>query len=162
MLDDRRLGIGISLASLLGIVIIAVILALRGPSIAPSSATEVPHAAAQEWTCTVTLSAATTLTAVGGKCAAPGVGQSLYIVDIVSGAQAAGSTTDSYNTLKYGTGGSCGTGTTSFYGALTNATIETYSDHFQIPIKIPANNEICWVNTTNGNKFWIITGYTAP
>ena len=146
--------------SLLGIIVI--LLLCGGPSINPSSATEISHAASQEWVCTVTLTTVTTLQAIGGKCAAPGVGQSLYITDIVSGGDAMGTDSDSFNTLKYGTGGACGTGTTTIYGAKTNATLETWGDHFQVPIKIPPNNELCWINTTVGSKFWVITGFIAP
>lgn len=113
--------------------------------------------------CTVTVSTATTLTAVGGSCAAPGPSLSIYITDILFSTNAAGIAADSFNTLKYGTGGTCGTGTTVFWGAFTTAaTQQNVSQHLTTPIKIPANNEVCWINTTAASKFLVITGYIAP
>lgn len=122
------------------------------------------HAEAQNQVrCTVTVSTATTITAVGGQCIAPGPGLSLYVTDVSSSTNAAGITADSFNTLKYGTGGTCGTGTTVFWGAMTAAATQaTVFESFQTPIRIPANNEICWINSTAGSKFWVITGYIAP
>ena len=148
----------------LGVALIAVVILsialLKGPSIQTTSGPS--SISGSEFRCIVGLSTATTIQAVGGACVAPGANVSLYITDVVSIASAAGSTADSYNTLKYGTGGTCGTGTTSFYGFLSNATVETFSDHFVTPIKVPANNELCWINTTAGNKAWLITGFRGP
>ncbi len=111
--------------------------------------------------CTVTVSTATTIQAVGGSCAAPGAGQSIYITDISFDASAAGIGADAFPTLKYGTGGTCGTGTTVFWGKLSAAAV-AISEHFATPIKIPANNEVCWIASTAGSKFVVILGYTAP
>lgn len=111
--------------------------------------------------CTVTTSTATTITAVGGSCAAPGAGLSIYVTDIMFSSSAAGIAADAFPTLKYGTGGTCGTGVTVFWGALTAAAIRT-ADNFHTPIKIPANNEICWITTTAGSKFLVIGGFIAP
>lgn len=111
--------------------------------------------------CTVTVSTATTIQAVGGSCVAPGAGLSLYVTDVMFSASAAGIAADAFPTLKYGTGGTCGTGTTVFWGALTATAIRT-SDSFQTAIKIPANNEICWITTTAGSKFIVISGFIAP
>jgi hypothetical protein len=113
--------------------------------------------------CTVTVSTATTITAVGGSCAAPGATLSIYVTDILFATNAAGIAADSFNTLKYGTGGTCGTGTTVFWGAMTTAATQaTAIQSFATPIKIPANNELCWINTTAGSKFLVITGFIAP
>jgi hypothetical protein len=30
------------------------------------------------------------------------------------------------------------------------------------PIKIPANNEVCWIMTTAGTKTLVLGGYIAP
>lgn len=111
--------------------------------------------------CTVTVSTATTIQAVGGSCAAPGAGLSLYLTDILFGASAAGIGADAFPTLKYGTGGTCGTGTTVFWGALTAAAIVA-TDNRSIPIKIPANNEVCWISSTAGSKFLVLGGFIAP
>jgi hypothetical protein len=111
--------------------------------------------------CTVATSTAIVITAVGGSCVAPGAGLSIYITDIQFSASAAGIAADAFPTLKYGTGGTCGTGTTVFWGALTAAAIRT-SDNFNTPLKIPANNEVCWITTTAGSKFIVISGFIAP
>lgn len=113
--------------------------------------------------CTVAVSTATTLTAVGGSCAAPGASLSLYITDILFASNAQGIASDTFPTLKYGTGGACGTGTVIFWGAFLAAAVQdTAIQSLAIPIKIPANNEICWINSTAGSKFLVISGYIAP
>lgn len=111
--------------------------------------------------CTVTVSTATTLTAVGSPCSAPGAGLSLYVTDILFAASASGIAADAFPTLKYGTGGSCGTGTTVFWQALTAAAI-VVQDNRTIPIKVPANNEICWITSTAGSKTVQVSGFIAP
>lgn len=111
--------------------------------------------------CTVTVSTATSLTAVSGSCAAPGAGLSLYVTDIAFSASASGIGADAFPTLKYGTGGTCGTGTTVFWGALSAAAVVA-TQTFATPLKLPANNEICWINSTAGSKFIVIGGYIAP
>lgn len=112
--------------------------------------------------CTVTVSTATTITAVGGSCAAPGANLSLYITGVhASSSAAAGTAADSMPTLKYGTGGTCGTGTTVWWLSLQAANTTTI-EPFATPIKIPANNEICWIMSTAGTKAWVITGFIAP
>lgn len=110
--------------------------------------------------CVVTVSTATTLQAVGGSCAAPGAGLSLYVTDVFFSASASGIAADAFPTLKYGTGGTCGTGTAVFWQALTAAAIVT-QDNRSIPIKIPANNEICWITSTAGSKAIQISGFIA-
>lgn len=112
-------------------------------------------------TCTVAVSTATTIQAVGSPCSAPGAGLSIYITDILFSASAAGIAADAFPTLKYGTGGTCGTGTTVFWGALTAAAIVA-TDNRTMPIKIPANNEVCWITSTAGSKFLVLGGYIAP
>jgi hypothetical protein len=112
--------------------------------------------------CTVNASTATILTAMGGSCATPGAGLSLYITDIhFSTSAAAGTAADSFPTLKYGTGGTCGSGTVIFWGALTGANT-TVVDDLTTPIKIPANNEVCFMMSTAGTKNVVLTGYIAP
>jgi hypothetical protein len=111
--------------------------------------------------CTVTVSTAVVITAVGGSCVAPGAGLSIYITDIEFSASASAIGADAFPTLKYGTGGTCGTGTTVFWGALTAAAIRTEKS-YMTPLKIPANNEVCWISTTAGSKFLVLSGYIAP
>lgn len=112
--------------------------------------------------CTVIVSTATTTQAVGGSCAAPGAGLSIYITDVSFGTSAAaGTAADSFPTLKSGTGGTCGTGTAVFWQALTAANT-TVTENLTTPIKVPANSEVCWIMTTAGSKTLQINGYVAP
>lgn len=111
--------------------------------------------------CTTVTSVATVITAMGGSCAAPGAGLSIYITDILFDASAAGIAADAFPTLKFGTGGTCGTGTTVFWGALSAAAVSK-NEHLVTPIKITANNEVCWISSTAGSKFITILGYIAP
>lgn len=112
--------------------------------------------------CVVTVSTATTITAVGGDCAArPNF--SLYITDITTSTNAGGIAADSYNTLKYGAGTTCGTGTTVFWFAMTPAATQTtVVANYTTPMRLPQNVDVCWINSTAGSKAWIITGYYAP
>lgn len=115
------------------------------------------------FTCaTAAVSTATTVQALGGSCAAPGAGQSLYLTDVhFSTSAAAGTAADSFPTLKSGTGGTCGTSTEVVWGALTTAN-STVVDNFSQPIKVSANEELCWIMTTAGSKFVIVNGFIAP
>jgi hypothetical protein len=113
--------------------------------------------------CQVTVSTATTIQAVGGSCAAPGAGLSVYITDIDFSTNAAGITADSFNTLKSGTGGTCGSGTAVIWQCMTAAATQaTCSSHLKSPIKVAANSEVCWINSTAGSKTLNIEGYIAP
>lgn len=109
--------------------------------------------------CVVTVSTATTVQLVGGDCAAR-PNAALFITDILSSTNAAGIAADSYNTLKYGTGTVCGTGTTVIWFAMTPAaTQSTVIDNRSYPIRLPQNTDLCWINSTAGSKAWVITGY---
>ena len=86
--------------------------------------------------CYVPASTATTITAVGGSCAAPGAGRSINITDVsFSSSAASGTAADSYPTLKSGTGGTCGTATTVVYGGLSVANTTLIHNYTQ-PIKL--------------------------
>ncbi len=109
--------------------------------------------------CTVVASTATTLTAVGGSCVAPGSRLALYITDIIMGSSVVSSTTaDSALTLKAGTGGSCGSGTVSLLSvpALANTSV---SMHLITPMEVPPNNELCWIHSPAGTKWITVLGY---
>lgn len=112
--------------------------------------------------CTVTVSTATTITAVGGDCAAkPGL--RLWVTDVLFATNAGAIAADSFPTLKYGTGTTCGTGTTVFWGAMTAAATQaTVVQHLMTPIALPVNNDVCWISSTAGSKFIVITGYYTP
>lgn len=114
----------------------------------------------QSFTCTVVNASATILTALGGSCVAPTVlNQSIYITDITASASAASTTSaDSFLELKSGTGGSCGTGTAVLWGSYNAAMGGAVSD-FQVPIKVAANSELCWMDAVVGSKTFIVTGY---
>jgi hypothetical protein len=112
--------------------------------------------------CIVTVSTATTLTAVGGACAAR-AGLRLWITDINFSSSASGIAADSFPTLKYGTGSTCGTGTTVFWGAFTPAAVQSVViQSLMYPIVLPVAVDVCWINSTAGSKFLIITGYYTP
>lgn len=110
--------------------------------------------------CVVTVSTATTITAVGGDCAAK-VGLALNVTDITFSASATGIAADAFPTLKYGTGTACGTGTAIFWGQLSAGAL-VVPDHFLTPIKLPANVDVCWISSTAGSKFIVISGYYTP
>lgn len=112
--------------------------------------------------CYVAVSTATTIQAVGGSCATPGAGLSIYITDIsFSTSAAAGTTADSFPTLKSGTGGTCGTATAVVWGALTTANSTVVANLSQ-PIKLAAAHELCWIMTTAGSKVVRVNGFIAP
>jgi len=109
--------------------------------------------------CVVTISTAVILTAVGGDCAAK-PGQTLWITDILFATNAGAIAADTFNTLKYGTGTVCATGTTVFWGAMTPAATQaTIIQSFVTPIRLPAGVDVCWINSTAGSKFLVITGF---
>lgn len=109
--------------------------------------------------CTVEVSTATAVTAVGGDCAAQADGRSIWITDIAaSSSAAAGTAADSMNTLKFGSGSNCGTGTTVVWAPLYVANSTVVGD-FTTPIIIPAGKDLCWINSTAGTKTWLISGY---
>jgi hypothetical protein len=111
--------------------------------------------------CVVTVSTATTIQAVGGSCIAPGAGLSLYITDVMFSASAAGIGADAFPTIKSGTGGTCGAATAVVWQALTAAAIVAIDNRTQ-PIKVTANNELCWISSTAGSKALQISGFIAP
>lgn len=108
------------------------------------------------------VSTATALTVLNG-CAAPGASLSIYITDINFSSSASGIAADTFSTLKYGTGGACGTGTNIIWAAFTAAAAQAnVSQMLKTPIKLPANNELCWINSTAGSKLVIVDGFIAP
>lgn len=111
--------------------------------------------------CVVEASTATSITAVGGDCAGE-VGLSHFIESITaSSSAAAGTSADSMLTLKYGTGTTCGTGTTIVFIALSEANT-TVGAVFPEPIRIPPENDLCWIHSVAGTKTWVINGRSGP
>lgn len=111
--------------------------------------------------CVVEVSTATTLTRIGGECLAV-ENVSLYITDILfSSSVAATDSADAMPTLSYGTGTNCGTGTTRFWLSM-NVADAPIIQSFKTPIRIPRNNDICWIASVAGSKTIVITGYLAP
>jgi hypothetical protein len=107
--------------------------------------------------CVVAVSTATT---VQSACTALASGnRAMFVTDIEFGTSAAaGTAADSFPTLKYGTGTTCGTGTVVFFQSLTAAN-STVVANFSVPIKIPKGNDICWIMTTAGSKTIQIQGF---
>lgn len=108
------------------------------------------------------VSTATVLTAFGGSCATPGAGLSLYITDITAGSSAAGGVAvDAHLTIKSGTGGTCGTSTTTVWSSLSVANGPVI-ENLGTPIKVTAAHELCWIMSTAATKVWSIKGFIAP
>jgi hypothetical protein len=107
--------------------------------------------------CVVAVSTATGLTAA---CSAIAGNRAMYITDIEFGSSAAAATfsADTFPTLKYGTGSTCGTGTTVFWQAMIGATGQVTSN-LVTPIKIPKGNDVCWIMSTAGSKTLQIHGF---
>lgn len=111
--------------------------------------------------CVVTVSTATTLTAVTGCTARPGM--ALSITDINFSTNASAIAADTFNTLKSGTGTNCGTGTAVVWGAFSAAATQASTpQRFVTPLRLPQNTDLCWINSTPGSKFLVITGYYTP
>jgi hypothetical protein len=112
--------------------------------------------------CAIANNSATILTAFGSPCAAPGAALSLYVTDISASASVIATVTaDQYLSVKFGTGGTCGTGTTTLWSAY-NLAFAPVEGHFRTPLKVTANNELCWMHAAVGSKTFIVSGYIAP
>ena len=111
--------------------------------------------------CVVTTSTATTIQVIPSPCAATTDGNGLYLTDILFSASATGIGADAFPTLKYGTGTTCGPGTTIIWGALTAAAFVT--PHALVsPIRVPPGTDLCWISSTAGSKFLVLVGFRAP
>jgi hypothetical protein len=148
-------------------VVVAILLATWALS-AQSTWSDVRHEVTlrndpQAFSCTVVDSAATILTAFGGSCVAPTIGsQSLYITDIVASSSAASTVTaDQALELKAGTTAStgCDTGTATVWASFTPA-MGSVTATFTTPIKVGANQALCWMDAVAGSKTFIVNGYT--
>lgn len=112
--------------------------------------------------CHVAVSTATTITAVGGSCAAPGANKCIFITSATFSASAAsGTAADSMPTLKSGTGGTCGTATAVVFAQFNPANGGWHAP-FPTPYKVPVNSELCWIDSTAGSKLVDILGFIAP
>jgi hypothetical protein len=106
--------------------------------------------------CVVPVSTATTLTAA---CSAIAGNRAMYITDIEFGSSVASSTAaDSFPTLKFGTGTTCGTGTTVFWQAMTAANTTAVTT-LTTPIKVPKGNDVCFIHSVAGSKTVQIHGF---
>lgn len=138
---------------LLGILMVLVICSL------PFTGQTVVNGRKDGFNCVVGVSTATTLQAVGGACASPSATRPIYVTDIEFGSSAAGSTAaDSFPTLKYGSGTTCGTGTTIFWQAMVTANGNIIAN-LTMPIKVPKGNDLCWIMSTAGSKTIQIHGF---
>jgi hypothetical protein len=119
------------------------------------------------------VSTATTLTLIGGPqnctgaslpyscCTAAntGAGCIVQLTSIVASASAASTTTtDQQLNVKYGTGATCGTGTTYLVGAFAPALGGfAWVGGRQAPITVPAGNNVCWIHAATGSKILTVT-----
>jgi hypothetical protein len=108
--------------------------------------------------CVVAVSTATTITAVGGDCAAK-TGRALFITDITFATTASGTAADAVPTIKYGTGTTCGTGTTIIWLAAGPAGGFVAIDNMIKPLQLPQAVDVCWINSTAGSKSLVIRGF---
>lgn len=95
--------------------------------------------------------------------AAPGAGLAFYITGY-SWSSSIISTTANFMELRYGTGGTCGTGTTAWYRGFIPAAFNSIAngDVGAIPIRVATNNEVCFIHASAGTRLINITGYVAP
>lgn len=106
------------------------------------------------------LSTATTLTEL---IAAPGASVSIYITSWKCSSSAASTaTTDQQCTIKRGTGTNCGTGTTYVDGCFQTANGGCASSFDGGPLKITANNALCWIHAATGSKIVTVNYFLAP
>jgi len=136
---------------------LCLVLALIGADSKPSTAivNDFPQ---NRFSCSFTTTA-TASTVVTG-CAAPGAGLSRYITNIqIGGGVAVGATAPAI--AQYGTGSSCGTGTTVVYRCYHAATAQC-DTALLVPIKLGANSDLCILDAATGTKSINVTGYIAP
>lgn len=127
----------------------------------PLSATGGVLVPARPFKCVSGVQTATTITALGGDCATPGAGFSLYITDVSFDASAAGIAADAFPTLKSGTGGTCGTATAVVWTKLSAVAVAV-TQTFATPLKLTAAHELCWISSTAGSKAVSVSGFIAP
>lgn len=127
-------------------------------SAAPSPVASRP-AAVNRFAAIAAASTATTLTEI---VAAPGAGVSLYLTDASLFSSAASTTAaDEQLLLKSGTGTNCGTGTATVFACFNPANGGCVAN-FATPIKLTANNALCWVAAVAGTKHVAVQGFKAP
>ena len=114
---------------------------------------------------TSTATAATVITTCTGAVAtmaAPGAGLRLYITGFEYSSSII-STTANFMTLRYGTGGTCGTGTqTLWVGANSVAFDEVSPSLGGNGMKAAQNNEVCFIHPGAGTRWINVRGYVAP
>ena len=72
---------------------------------------------------------------------------------VASASVASTTTTDQMLNIKYGTGATCGTGTTYLMGAFAPANGGfAWVGGTQAPIRVPAGNNVCWMHAAAGSK----------
>ena len=108
--------------------------------------------------CTMS-STAVVLTEITG-CGVLTTGQTRYITSIQV-SSSINSTTVNFLTLQFGTGATCGTGTTTFWQGQTGQGSTNNPLTFETPIKTAANAALCFVNPGVGTRYINIQGYIA-
>ena len=116
-----------------------------------------------DWDPLSATSGLSTATALTQLIAAPGASVSIYITAWkCSSSAAATATADQQCTLKYGTGTNCGTGTTYLDGCFNPANGGCHSPFPGGPVKVPANNALCWIHAATGSKIVSVQYFLAP
>lgn len=134
-------------AALLGLAILAVLI---------FSAQTTVNGRKDGFNCIQATSSATTLTAL---CSSIAPNRAMYVTDVEFGSSVISATAaDTFPTLKYGTGSTCGTGTTVFWQAMTLASTTVVSN-LNTPVKVPKGNDVCWIHSGTGSKTIQIHGF---
>ncbi len=103
-----------------------------------------------------------TATALTEIIATPGAGLSVYITDLsCSSSAATTATADQQCQFKRGTGANCATGTVVVWGTFLPA-LGSQVANFTTPIKLTANNALCYMNAVTGSKTFSVNYYVAP
>lgn len=137
--------------------VLAVLLIVGSVIPPPSGVLKAQQTTGQPFSCIQTVVTVTALTAFSGDCANVPSDVSLYVTDVIFSSNSAGIAADSFPTLKYGVSTAT---VTVFWGSFLLSTANpTVSNTFRTPIKIPAGNQLYFVNSTAGSKFVIVNGY---
>ena len=97
-------------------------------------------------------------------CGAPGASLSIYVTDVTfSSSAAAGIGANEQMQLVAGTQTTtvCDTGPVILWSSF-NAANDSVAPNFRQPLKLPANNQLCWRHAIAGSKSVVVQGFIAP
>lgn len=104
----------------------------------------------------------TTCTGAVSTLAAPGAGLRIYITGFEYSSSII-STTTNFMTLRTGTGGTCGTATTSLWVGSNVAAFSPRDPNLgNVPLRGATNAEVCFIHPGAGTRWINVRGYVAP